>query len=88
MYSDSPDKFIFDAPLEDLAKQEDVLTAKYGAKRLEYRASLTLEGKPLSFEAFGIPIVLSLVALLLAFYIDRRFITRKTITSHSNKQVI
>ena len=44
LHSDSSDKFIFDAPLEDLAKQEDVLTAKYGAKRLEYRASLTLEG--------------------------------------------
>jgi AraC family transcriptional regulator, transcriptional activator FtrA len=32
LHSDSPDRFVFEAPLEDLAKQEDLLTAKYGTK--------------------------------------------------------
>lgn len=77
LHGDSADRFIFDAPLEDLAKQEDVLTAKFGAKRLEYRASLHFEGKPFSLEAFAIPLLLSLLAVLIAFYIDRRFILKK-----------
>ncbi|UUZ95204.1 DJ-1/PfpI family protein [Paenibacillus sp. P25] len=73
----SADRFIFDAPLEDLAKQEDVRTAQYGAKRLEYRAAyLKFEGKPFSYEAFGIPVLLCLAALLTAYCIDRRFIRR------------
>ncbi|NOU98657.1 DJ-1/PfpI family protein [Paenibacillus planticolens] len=77
IHSGSHDRFMFDAPLEDLAKQEDVLTAKYGAKRLEYRATnLTFKGNPFSYEAFGLPVLLSLAALLTAFYIDRRFIRR------------
>ncbi|HZG75267.1 MAG TPA: DJ-1/PfpI family protein [Paenibacillus sp.] len=75
IHSGSADRFIFDAPLEDLAKQEDILTSKYSAKRVEYRsANLRLEGKPFSYESFGIPVLLSLVALLVAFYINRRFV--------------
>jgi putative intracellular protease/amidase len=77
IHSGFTDRFIFDAPLEDLAKQEDVLTAKYGAKRLEYRAaSLHYEGRPFSYEAFGTPILLIFIALLIAYYIDRRFIRK------------
>ncbi|MET3292476.1 UNVERIFIED_CONTAM: AraC family transcriptional activator FtrA [Brevibacillus sp. OAP136] len=77
IHSGYEDRFMFDAPLEDLAKQEDVLTAKYGLKRLEYRATnLSFVGTPFSFEAFGIPVLLSFVALLIAFYIDRRFIRK------------
>ncbi|AIE59990.1 DJ-1/PfpI family protein [Bacillus methanolicus] len=88
LHSDSPDRFVFEAPLEDLAKQEDILTAKYGAKRLEYRANhVTLKGSPFSLEAFGIPLLIGLLALFAAFYIDRRFIIRKT-TSESHKQAI
>ncbi|TVY11150.1 DJ-1/PfpI family protein [Paenibacillus cremeus] len=77
IHSGSADRFIFDAPLEDLAKQEDVLTAQYGAKRLEYRATtLHFDGKPFSFEAFGVPVLLSLAACLIAFYLDRRWFKR------------
>jgi putative intracellular protease/amidase len=77
IHSGSADRFIFDAPLEDLAKQEDVLTAKYGAKRLEYRATnLSFVGMSFSYEAFGIPVLLSLAALLITFYMDRRFIRK------------
>ncbi|MGG1519063.1 DJ-1/PfpI family protein [Paenibacillus oryzisoli] len=77
IHSGSADRFMFDAPLEDLAKQEDVQTAKYGIKRLEYRVTnLNFEGNPFSYEAFGIPILLTLAALLTAFYMDRRFIRK------------
>ncbi|MGG1550981.1 DJ-1/PfpI family protein [Paenibacillus ferrarius] len=77
IHSGSADRFMFDAPLEDLAKQEDVETAKYGIKRLEYRVTnLSFEGKPFSYEAFGIPVLLTLAALLTAFCIDRRFISK------------
>ncbi|NGQ95295.1 DJ-1/PfpI family protein [Brevibacillus sp. SYP-B805] len=82
IHSESADRFIFDAPLEDLAKQEDILTAKYGAKRLEYRAThLKLEGKPFSFETFGILFLLTVISVLLARYIDRRFIIGKIASS-------
>ncbi|MFD2369334.1 DJ-1/PfpI family protein [Brevibacillus sp. GCM10020057] len=78
IHSGSADRFIFDAPLEDIAKQEDVLTAKYGAKRLEYRATnLHFDGSPFSYEAFGIPVLLVLTAWLIAFNIDRRFILKR-----------
>ncbi|TJY41331.1 DJ-1/PfpI family protein [Cohnella pontilimi] len=78
IHSGSADRFMFDAPLEDLAKQEDVLTAKYDAKRVEYRAAthLKFEGKPFSYEAFGIPVLITLAALLTAFFIDRRIIRK------------
>jgi len=77
IHSGSAGRFMFDAPLEDLARQEDVLTAQYGAKRLEYRATnLNLQGKPFSYEAFGIPVLLMLAALLITFYVDRRFIRK------------
>lgn len=86
LHSDSGNRFMFDAPLEDLAKQEDILTAIYGAKRLEYRNHLNLEGKPFSVEAFGIPLILSILALLAGTYIDRRFIMKKT-ASKTDAQV-
>jgi putative intracellular protease/amidase len=77
IHSGMPDRFVFDATLEDLAKEEDLLTAKWAAKRLEYRANhLKLEGKPFSTEAFLTPLLLSLIALLTAFYMDRRFVSK------------
>lgn len=78
VHSDFPDKFIFEIQLEDLAKQEDLLTAKHAVKRLEYRANdITLEGKPFSLETYGNVLVTGLLAVLAAFYIDRRFIVKK-----------
>ncbi|MFD0675683.1 MULTISPECIES: DJ-1/PfpI family protein [unclassified Paenibacillus] len=68
-------RFVFDATLEDLAMQEDLLTAKWAAKRLEYRADkLKLEGKLFPFEAFITPLILAFISLLIARYIDKRFI--------------
>lgn len=63
LQSDSPDRFMFEPAIEDLSKQEDVLTAKHDIKRLEYRGNgVKLEGKPFSFETYG--------NLLLYFWID------------------
>lgn len=64
--------------LEDLAKQEDVLTAKHAVKRLEYRAQdIQLSGKPFSMETYGADLLLTIgVAVLLAYAVDRRFLRR------------
>lgn len=70
-----------EAPLEDLSKQEDVQTAHFAAKRLEYRANhLSLAGKPFSLEAFGTPFLIGTLSVVIAFYIDRRFIMKKRTT--------
>lgn len=88
LHHDSADRFMFDAPLEDLSRQEDIQTAIYGAKRLEYRADyLKFEGNPFSIESFGVPLLLTVVALLTAIFIDRRFITKKTTKTSSKKTI-
>ncbi|MFY0543367.1 DJ-1/PfpI family protein [Brevibacillus sp. H7] len=80
VHSDSPDRFLFEVQLEDLAKQEDLLTAKHAVKRLEFRASdIHLEGKPFPLETYSNVLLTGLLALLAAFCIDRRFIMKKTI---------
>jgi AraC family transcriptional regulator, transcriptional activator FtrA len=79
MHSDSPDRYVFEAPLEDLAKQEDLLTAQHAVKRLEYRANnLKLEGNALPLETYGNLLLTAVIAVLAALYIDRRFILKKT----------
>jgi len=79
LHRNMSDRFAMDPAFEDLAKQEDIQTAKFAAKRLEYRATdqLMLAGSPFSYEAFGIPIVLGILSLLVAWFIDKRFISRK-----------
>ena len=87
MLGQTPERFVFEAPFEDLTEQEDVLTATYGAKRLEYRAGdIKLEGKPFSLEAFGIPVLIGLLSLLIASYIDKRFIVKTKVTFNLSKQ--
>lgn len=78
IHSDSSNRFVFEAPLEDLAKQEDLLTAKHAIRRFEYRANgIHLEGKPLPFGTYFHLLLTALLALLVAFLIDRRFIMKK-----------
>ncbi|MFD0675677.1 MULTISPECIES: DJ-1/PfpI family protein [unclassified Paenibacillus] len=78
LHSDSPERFVFEAPLEDLAKQEDMLTAKHAVKRFEYRANnLRLEGKLFPIETYGNALLVGLISALVALYIDRRFIIKK-----------
>lgn len=80
IHSESPNRYVFEAPLEDLAKQEDLLTAMHAVKRFEYRANgIHLEGKPYPLGTYGNVLLTGLLALLVAFCIDRRFIMKKTI---------
>jgi len=83
LHSDAPERFAMEPAFEDLAKQEDIRTAKFAAKRLEYRATrqLKLEGAPFSYEAFGIPIGIGLLSLFVVYLIDRRFERRKTVSA-------
>ncbi|WP_240417332.1 DJ-1/PfpI family protein [Paenibacillus periandrae] len=82
LHSDSPERFAMEPAFEDLAKQEDIRTAKFAAKRLEYRATsqLKLEGAPFSYEAFGMPIGVGLLSLFVLYLADRRFVRRKTVS--------
>ncbi|WP_336790025.1 DJ-1/PfpI family protein [Paenibacillus sp. MMO-177] len=79
LHRDAADQFAMDPAFEDLAAQEDVRTAKFAAKRLEYRATdhLKLEGSSFSFETFGVPVLLGVLSLIIALFIDWRFIRRK-----------
>ena len=78
MHSDSPERFVFSAPIEDLAKQEDLLTAKHAVKRFEYRADdLTLEGKLIPVETYLNMLLVGVLSVLAAYLVDRRFIMKK-----------
>jgi AraC family transcriptional regulator, transcriptional activator FtrA len=75
IHSDSPNRYAFEAPLEDLAKQEDLLTAKHAVKRFEYRSNgIHLEGRALPFGTYIHLLLSILLALLAAYFINRRFI--------------
>ncbi|MDR6121240.1 AraC family transcriptional activator FtrA [Bacillus sp. SLBN-46] len=87
IHSDSPYRYVFEAPLEDLAKQEDLLTAKHAVKRFEYRANgIHLEGNLFPLETYVNILLTGLLALFVAFCFDRRFIMKKTLFK-SYKQV-
>ncbi|WP_301172893.1 DJ-1/PfpI family protein [Brevibacillus nitrificans] len=78
IHANSPDRFVFEAPIEDLSKQEDILSAEHAVKRLEYRANqIMLEGKPFALETYGNLILLTIISLLVARFIDKRFMTKK-----------
>lgn len=78
LHHNAENRFAMDPAFEDLSNQEDVGTAKFAAKRLEYRATdhLKLEGNSFSLEAFGVPILLGALSLIITFFIDRRFFRR------------
>ncbi|MBU8878095.1 DJ-1/PfpI family protein [Bacillus sp. FJAT-29790] len=78
MHSDSPDRFVFSAPLEDLAKQEDLMTANHAVKRFEYRADdLILEGSAFPLETYSNMLLVLFFSVLLALFIDKKFIEDK-----------
>ncbi|MGK5508657.1 DJ-1/PfpI family protein [Brevibacillus formosus] len=82
LHSDAPERFAMEPAFEDLAKQEDIRTAQFAAKRLEYRATsqLKLEGALFSYESFGIPLGVGLLSLFVVYLVERRFVKRKTIS--------
>jgi len=84
-----PDRFVFDATLEDLAIQEDSMTAKWAAKRLEYRGDqLHLGGYPFPLEGFITPLLLGLVAFWAASMLDQRFFAKKEDRNSSSEASI
>lgn len=80
IHADSPNRYVFEAPLEDLAKQEDLLTARHGVKRLEYRFdNIKLEGSALPLMTYAHLLLTLALAFFTAFFIDRKFIAKKSI---------
>ena len=56
-----PERFVLEAPIEDLAKQTNIPTAEFAAKRLEYReGALQLKRKKVSTEVVVLPILLGM----------------------------
>ena len=73
-----PERFVLEAPIEDLAKQTNILTAEFAVKRLEYReGALQLEGKKFPTEVVVLPILLGMLSLLIVILLDVRFFRRR-----------
>ncbi|MCI3921182.1 DJ-1/PfpI family protein [Paenibacillus sp. TRM 82003] len=83
IHSDARDRFLFEVQLEDLAKQEDVMTAEHAAKRLEFRAdSYKLEGNPIPFETYGALLLTIVLGIVLATLIDRKWLAKRQVKSN------
>ena len=73
LHADNPDGFAFDAPLQDLAHQENIATAILDAKRLEYRPGTMLtEGSGWPVWLTIRPLLLGLTSLAITVLISRR----------------
>lgn len=71
-------RFPFDAALEDVARRQDIPTAEFAAKRLEYRAAPPLHGRGWSRVApLYRPALLGLFALVLVFVLERVIVRRR-----------
>lgn len=79
LHQNMPQRFAMEPAFEDLSRQEDVMTARFAAKRLEYRATdhLQLEGAPFSKESFGIPAMLVVLSLCIGYFLDRRLFKKR-----------
>ncbi|CAG7638424.1 hypothetical protein PAESOLCIP111_03939 [Paenibacillus solanacearum] len=77
VHADARDRFLFEVQLEDLAQQEDLLTAQHALKRLEYRGEdIHLAGKPFPAETYANLLLTVIASMLAAYFIDRRWIAR------------
>ncbi|MFT4416177.1 DJ-1/PfpI family protein [Fredinandcohnia humi] len=80
MHSGSPNRYVYEAPFEFLAQQEDIQTAEYAIKRFEYRGNnLNLEGKPISIETYGILFLLCIISLVVSLLIDKYMIKKSSL---------
>ncbi|MBP1934491.1 DJ-1/PfpI family protein [Ammoniphilus resinae] len=78
IHSDAPERYMLEVEFEDLAKQEDLLTANHAVKRLEFRGDeIHLEGKAFPLETYGNILFAALLGLFVGYLIDRRMITKK-----------
>ncbi len=80
LHADLPDHFVFDAPLLDLARSQNVPTAQMRQRRLEYRPpTLVLSGA-------GWPWLMSLQPVLVGFtsvfilFVGRKVLARRRVT--------
>jgi len=65
-------RFPFDAALEDLARRQNLPTAQFAAKRLEYRAAPALHGSGWwTMATLYRPLLLGLLGMALAFTVER-----------------
>ncbi|HZA02232.1 MAG TPA: hypothetical protein VE665_08125 [Hyphomicrobiaceae bacterium] len=70
-------RFPFDAALEDVARRQDVPTAEFAAKRLEYRAAPPLQGRSWwRVATLYRPLLLGVLALFLALGVGRLILRR------------
>jgi hypothetical protein len=74
LHADTPNGFAFDAPLKDLAHQENITTAILDAKRLEYRpGTLQTEGSGWPVWLAIRPLLLGLASLAITIFISNRW---------------
>src|SRR6266481_4946055 len=70
-------RFPFDAALEDVARRQNIPTAEFAAKRLEYRTVPALKGRGWSRVAtLYRPVLLGLLALAMVFVLERLILRR------------
>ncbi|MCI3921200.1 DJ-1/PfpI family protein [Paenibacillus sp. TRM 82003] len=78
VHSGYPERFIFERQLEDLALQEDVLTAKHAIKRLEFRGSnLSLSGPQIPTETYVTLLLCAILSAGLAWLFDRYVMNKR-----------
>jgi putative intracellular protease/amidase len=77
LHADKPNGFAFDAPLQDLAHQENISTAILDAKRLEYRpGTVQTEGSGWPVWLTIRPLLLGLASLAIAIFFSQRWSRR------------
>ncbi len=73
LHADNPDGFAFDAPLQDLARQENIPTAVLDAMRLEYRpGTVQTEGSGWPLWLTIRPLLIGLASLAITLVISGR----------------
>jgi hypothetical protein len=74
LHADTPGQFAFDAPLRDLAQQENIPTAVLDAKRLEYRpGAVQTDGARWPVWLTIRPLLAGLAGLAVTLVIDQRW---------------
>ncbi|MDR6224621.1 DJ-1/PfpI family protein [Desmospora profundinema] len=78
MHAMEPGRFVLEAPIEDLARQTNIPTAVFAAKRLEYRAdALQLEGDSYPTGVIVLPVMMGFLSLVMVIWMDRRFLKKE-----------
>lgn len=87
LHADTPTRFAFDAPLQDLARQENIPTAVLDAMRLEYRpGTVQTEGSGWPLWLTLRPLLAGLVSLAITLVISRR-LRRQPLTQRGHLTV-